>query len=236
MRIPALLSILFAIAIICSCGLQKSRSTDSSYWAGQYEAFIHQDTLFYSLEIKISADAQVKVAAYDWRFRKLEEFSTIASIDPKGSLQINWGNSVFHIDSALHNTAHQGWPDFYWNDVKSHYQINERQWDLNLMEGFHDVLSNDEPITLFTQGDSLFGGFASCNSYGGELILKEPNQMEFNQIHSTLLFCNSMELEDQFFKKLKEVHSYKMVDAEHLQLKNENGVSILFFKRHSWLR
>ncbi len=214
----------------------KSGSTDSSYWAGQYEAFIHQDTLFYSLEMKVTADAQVKIAAYDWRFRKLEEYSTLASIDPKGNLQISWGNSLFQIDSALHNTANRHWPDFYWNDVKSHYEINQRQWDLNLMEGFHDVLSGKEPITLLTQGDSLFGGFASCNSYGGELILKEPNQMKFAQIHSTLLYCESIELEDLFFEKLKEVRSYKMVDAEHLQLKNEYGVSILFFKRHSWLR
>ncbi|WP_421753448.1 META domain-containing protein [Croceimicrobium sp.] len=236
MRIPAFLSFLFAIAIICSCGLLKSGSTDSSYWAGQYEAFIHQDTLFYSLEMKVTADAQVKIAAYDWRFRKLEEYSTLASIDPKGNLQISWGNSLFQIDSALHNTANRHWPDFYWNDVKSHYEINQRQWDLNLMEGFHDVLSGKEPITLLTQGDSLFGGFASCNSYGGELILKEPNQMKFAQIHSTLLYCESIELEDLFFEKLKEVRSYKMVDAEHLQLKNEYGVSILFFKRHSWLR
>ncbi|QNR24098.1 META domain-containing protein [Croceimicrobium hydrocarbonivorans] len=236
MRNPVKLFFLFALALFGSCGLLNNGSTDSSYWAGQYEAFIHQDTLFYSMEIKISADAQVKIAAYDWRFRKLEEYSTIASIDPKGSLQINWGDAVFHIDSGMHNTGNEHWPDFYWNDVQSHYQINERQWDLNLMEGFHDVLSSKEPITLFTQGDTLFGGFASCNSYGGELILKEPSQMEFKQIHSTLLFCESMELEEQFFEKLKEVRSYKMVDAEHLQLKNVNGVSVLFFKRHSWLR
>ncbi|MBK7107154.1 MAG: copper resistance protein NlpE N-terminal domain-containing protein [Ignavibacteriae bacterium] len=66
------------------------------------------------------------------------------------------------------------------------------QWKENQQKELHFILKMDNKII----------GFGGCNSFSGNYELKDGNRISFTNIASTLMACENMETESQFFKVL----------------------------------
>ena len=85
-------------------------------------------------------------------------------------------------------------------------------YNLILMDGFEpaDVKSGKLTI-IFNDGDKV-SGFGGCNSYRSSYSI-EDNFVTFGMVASTKKFCKeSMELENDFLRKLQQVNRFNISD------------------------
>ena len=54
-------------------------------------------------------------------------------------------------------------------------------------------------------------GSGGCNTFNGSYELKEGNRISFSKIASTLMACENMEAEQEFFKVLETADKFNLV-------------------------
>ncbi len=85
-------------------------------------------------------------------------------------------------------------------------------YNLIFMDGFEPAdVKNGKLTMLFNDGDKV-SGFGGCNSYRSSYSTKD-NFVTFGMVASTKKFCKeSMELENDFLRKLQQVNRFNISD------------------------
>lgn len=103
--------------------------------------------------------------------------------------------------------------------------LTETKFSLILLDGrevdsgrVHFTLSNDE---------NRFFGQAFCNSFNGLYLLKGSDVIKFSNLVSTKKACLELDAENQFFRMLKQIDSYR-IEGKTLLLKSSDNVRAVF--------
>lgn len=93
-------------------------------------------------------------------------------------------------------------------------QITEKYWklvDLHGMKVKNDDWNKREPYMILKAENNQVHGSGGCNSFNGSYELKEGNRILFSKITSTLMACENMETEQEFYKVLETADNYNLV-------------------------
>jgi heat shock protein HslJ len=104
-------------------------------------------------------------------------------------------------------------------------------WILTQLNG--KSLQPNTNITL-EFSDSVAGGFAGCNAYGGKYTVTSDGALKFDEVAITEMLCSSpngvMAQEQAFSQAIVDARSFRVID-DHLEIANAGGETILTFKR-----
>lgn len=88
--------------------------------------------------------------------------------------------------------------------------ITERYWKLIALSGKPVVTGETrEPHLILKSEGSLCGGHGGCNQFGGHYKLKN-DQLSFQEITTTELYCADMSTETAFYKAIAETAFYQL--------------------------
>lgn len=110
------------------------------------------------------------------------------------------------------------------------------EWDLVEMNEEKIALADGitTPFIGFDQKEARIYGNAGCNSFFGTIVTDSTqanlNSISFDNMGSTKMLCENMELEDEFLMTLGLVQTIEY-NGEELQLKNNADRTILRFIR-----
>lgn len=99
-------------------------------------------------------------------------------------------------------------------------QITEKYWKLVELYGSkvqHTEMGKRETHMILKAENNRVHGSGGCNTFNGSYELKEGNRISFSKIASTLMACENMETEAQFFKVLEMADNY-FISADTLIL------------------
>ena len=99
-------------------------------------------------------------------------------------------------------------------------QITEKYWKVVELYGKKvQNTENDkrEPHMILKAENNRVHGSGGCNTFNGSFELREGNRISFSKIVSTLMACENMETEAQFFKVLEMADNY-FISADTLIL------------------
>lgn len=103
---------------------------------------------------------------------------------------------------------------------KSLPEIINKYWKLMELRGKkvqHNQKNNREPhMVLKTDGNKVHGS-GGCNTFNGSYDLMEGNRITFSKLATTLMACENMETEQEFFKVLEMADNY-FISADTLVL------------------
>lgn len=68
-----------------------------------------------------------------------------------------------------------------------------------------------EPYLILQYSDSTIKGNGGCNGFGGHFEWKAPNRVSFSRIISTMMACEKIQMENEYFKMLATADSYYVV-------------------------
>ena len=94
---------------------------------------------------------------------------------------------------------------------KTRPEITEKYWKLVELMGKevrHNESNKREPHMILRLKDNRVSGSGGCNTFNGNYELKEGNRITFSKISATLMACDNMETETQFFKVLEMTDNY----------------------------
>jgi heat shock protein HslJ len=105
--------------------------------------------------------------------------------------------------------------------------ITQRAWKLSTLYDV-DFTSLQKPVTLTLNANQKISGFGGCNSYFGSYEMN-GSEIRFTGIGSTKMFCQeTMDVENNFFKALQEVQSFKVEDGKLLLMATDKRVVATF--------
>ncbi len=121
---------------------------------------------------------------------------------------------------------------------KQHKPLAATEWHLVQMEGKNitSLFAADETPRLILNTDGTFGGFAGCNTMGGQYKItpnEAPSQRDiagtvaFDNIMSTKRYCPNDQVEMSLFKLLSEADSFT-IDGNRLYLFDNGELKLLF--------
>lgn len=93
-------------------------------------------------------------------------------------------------------------------------QITEKYWKLVELHGKKvkpDEWNKREPHMILKAENNRVHGSGGCNTFNGRYELKEGNRIFFSKIASTLMACENMAVEREFFNVLETVDNYNLV-------------------------
>lgn len=104
-------------------------------------------------------------------------------------------------------------------------------WALNTLMGksFEDY-EGERPTFEYVAAESRIGGNSGCNSYFGEVQSITNSEISFGPIGATKKACFGDHAEQDFFKMMNEVSSYKIENMK-LHFFNDAGEQIAEFKK-----
>lgn len=94
---------------------------------------------------------------------------------------------------------------------KSLPEIRNKYWKLVELNGKkvqHYEKNKREPHMILKTDENRVHGSGGCNTFNGSYQLKEGNRITFSKIASTLMACENMETEQEFFKVLELADNY----------------------------
>ena len=106
------------------------------------------------------------------------------------------------------------------------------EWKLNSLNGetLNDTFT---PPTLgFNLVEMKINGHGGCNSYNGSIKQLGLESMVFGDLINTLKICAEDTIETVYLSALNNVRKYS-IDVANLNLKDDNGKTILRFKKQS---
>ena len=84
----------------------------------------------------------------------------------------------------------------------------------------------EREIHLLIKHDNSIKGFSGCNNYFGNSSTRNDT-LQFSQIGSTLMMCENMEIEKEYFQTLEKINMYKIY-GEYLYLYDEEKLLAKF--------
>jgi len=92
---------------------------------------------------------------------------------------------------------------------------------------FDVLFPNKKPTLVFKLPSANISGNGGCNGYGGEVKIEGSN-INFSKIMHTMMACDGINGENQFFKTLESATAYR-VDADTNLILLKAGVSVMQF-------
>lgn len=92
-------------------------------------------------------------------------------------------------------------------------QITEKYWKLVELRGKkvqHNEWNKREPHMILKAENNSVRGNGGCNTFNGSYELKEGNRISFSKIASTLMACENMKAEREFFNVLEIADNYNL--------------------------
>ncbi len=68
-----------------------------------------------------------------------------------------------------------------------------------------------EPHMILQKSDSTVKGNGGCNGFGGKFEWDTPNKIKFSKIVSTMMACDKIQTENEFFHALQMADNYYIV-------------------------
>jgi len=103
------------------------------------------------------------------------------------------------------------------------------EWVLFEMDGNKYEPADGKNVTMKFDGkEKNVNGKAPCNTYGGPYI-KSSNKLYFGGLFSTEMACDELKSEQEYFKILGKVFSYK-ISGDKLYFFDNGGMVIARFK------
>ncbi len=94
-------------------------------------------------------------------------------------------------------------------------------WSLRELNGKSTIeYKVEKEIHLLIKFDKSIKGFSGCNNYFGNSS-SSNDTLQFSQIGSTLMMCDNMEIEKEYFQTLDKTNMYKIY-GEYLYLYDGN--------------
>jgi heat shock protein HslJ len=107
-------------------------------------------------------------------------------------------------------------------------------WQLTYITGlkitFDGLFPNKKPTLTFKLPSTQISGNGGCNGYGGEVKV-EGNNISFSKIMHTMMACDGINGEDQFFNTLESVTTYSVNADTSLVLLKGDIVLMRFVKK-----
>jgi len=104
--------------------------------------------------------------------------------------------------------------------IISKVEIIEKYWKLKTFNGKPVKMAKKqarEAYFMLKTGGNV-KGFGGCNTFGGAYTLEEGNRIRFTQIHSTLLACPNVEVNESDFLKVFELADNYTIKSDILKL------------------
>ncbi len=79
------------------------------------------------------------------------------------------------------------------------------------------VTLNVNPTIVLNFTENTISGNAGCNGYSGKIITK-GNQIKFEDIFATKMYCENMKIEKEFMQKLATITSFSVKENQFLLL------------------
>ncbi len=87
-------------------------------------------------------------------------------------------------------------------------------WKLTELNG-QPVVTNlqftHEPYFILQAGDSSVKGNGGCNGFGGKYEWKAPNRIKISGVISTMMACEKIQTENEYFNMLKMADNYYII-------------------------
>ncbi len=100
-------------------------------------------------------------------------------------------------------------------------------WSLRELNGKSvEKYKSEKTIHLLLRNDNTIKGFSGCNNFFGQFALSSDS-LQFSQVGSTMMMCENIELETEYFQTLEKTNRYKIY-GEYLFLYNESKVLAKF--------
>ena len=100
-------------------------------------------------------------------------------------------------------------------------------WDLRELNGKSTLgYKFEKEIHLLIKQDKSIKGFSGCNNYFGSSSASDDS-LKFSQIGSTLMMCENIEIEREYFQTLEKVNMYRIY-GEYLYLYEGNKLLAIF--------
>ena len=83
--------------------------------------------------------------------------------------------------------------------------LTEKYWKLIELNGRPITLDSGytkEPHLIFKVADTTVRGNGGCNGFGGNYELQEGNRIKMSKLISTMMACEKMQVEVEYFKVL----------------------------------
>jgi copper homeostasis protein (lipoprotein) len=90
-------------------------------------------------------------------------------------------------------------------------EITNKYWKLVELIGkkvHHEEINKREPHMILRYDGNKVTGSGGCNTFNGTYELKESNRINFSKLATTLMACENMETEQEFFKVLEMADNY----------------------------
>lgn len=89
----------------------------------------------------------------------------------------------------------------------THWKLTE----LNGKSVATDTTSSHEPYFIVQTTDSTIKGNGGCNGFGGRFEWEAPNRIGISRIISTMMACEQIQRENEFFKTLQMADNYYII-------------------------
>lgn len=96
--------------------------------------------------------------------------------------------------------------------IKEEEGIQNKYWKLIELNGRPVKVSDKfrrEPHFIL-RADSTINGHGGCNGFGGNYQLEGMNGVRFSQLMSTLMACEGVEFEPEYFRMFEEIDNYTL--------------------------
>lgn len=184
------------------------------------------------LELKVKSNGKLELYRVNYRqsYSK-DQWKTRGQLNEEGHFTFTADTITIVVDSNFRCLSPSYLASQKWHDVDElQYPFNSA-WELSIMENYHYPQYGGSPLSLGFSSDTLFGGYAGCNSFGGSAEMDSTGGFKVKSMNSTLLYCEPMDLEERYTAKLFEVRSYKIPSPRQMVLYDSLGNAILFYKR-----
>lgn len=115
------------------------------------------------------------------------------------------------------------------NSSKNMAKLNDVKWVLETLNGEKVKLTdpNNEMFIRFDEAEKRVNGRAACNRFFGNYEM-DGNKLKFSPMGATRMACPDLAVENEFFKMLDQVDSFKIKD--HLLSFESKGTVVATFK------
>lgn len=104
--------------------------------------------------------------------------------------------------------------------------LKSTSWQLDSLAGLN-IVPAGKNVTLEFNANTKISGFGGCNKYGGSYKTSGKN-ISFNNVYSTEMACDNMQVESTFYAALKKADSYN-ISGSKLML-YERGALLASFR------
>lgn len=213
-------------------GWKSTPKQDFNHWEGHYTLKFRSEKRAMDLELKIKANGKSEMHRLNYHDSYFKDrWSGRAKLNEEGNISIIMDSLNILIDSNLRCLEPPFLKGHSWDDVDALKHPFNSSWNLSIMANYHYPEYGGAPLTLGFNGDSIYGGYSGCNSFGGAADLDSLGLFSLRNMNSTLLYCEPMDLEERYSSALFKVRSYKIPEPRRLVLYDSLGNALLFYQR-----